>query len=80
MKVTRVEQRAYIKITVLREKNAMECHSQLVEALRNNILPYRTVVRWIGKFQQGRVSTSNEQCQCVDRFGACRHRAAHGLH
>ncbi|PRD21235.1 UNVERIFIED_CONTAM: hypothetical protein NCL1_52412 [Trichonephila clavipes] len=27
----------------------------------NNILPYRTVARWIGKFQQGRVSTSDEQ-------------------
>ncbi|GFV76282.1 uncharacterized protein TNCV_4673711 [Trichonephila clavipes] len=39
----------------------MECHSELVGALRNNALPYRTVLRWIGKFQQGRVSTSDEQ-------------------
>ncbi|GFV88069.1 HTH_48 domain-containing protein [Trichonephila clavipes] len=61
MEVTRVEQRAYIKIAVLRERNAMECHSELVGALGNNALPYRTIARWIGKFQQGRVSSSNEQ-------------------
>ncbi|GFX18223.1 uncharacterized protein TNCV_4305251 [Trichonephila clavipes] len=39
----------------------MECHCELVEALGNNALPYRTVARWIGKFQPGRVSTSDEQ-------------------
>ncbi|GFV12782.1 HTH_48 domain-containing protein [Trichonephila clavipes] len=39
----------------------MECHSELVEVLGNNALPYRTVVRGVGKFQQGRVSTSDEQ-------------------
>jgi transposase len=62
MEVTRVEQRAYIKIAVLRGgRNAMECHSELVEALGNNALPYRTVARWVGKFQQGHVSTSDEQ-------------------
>ncbi|GFX45065.1 uncharacterized protein TNCV_3431131 [Trichonephila clavipes] len=61
MEVTRLEQRAYIKIAVLRERNEMECHSELVEALGNDALPYRTVARWIGKFQQGCVSTSDEQ-------------------
>ncbi|GFV24517.1 uncharacterized protein TNCV_814011 [Trichonephila clavipes] len=39
----------------------MECHSELVEALGNNALLYRTVARWVGKFQQGRMSTSDEQ-------------------
>ncbi|GFY28588.1 uncharacterized protein TNCV_4150191 [Trichonephila clavipes] len=39
----------------------MERHSELVEALGNNALPYRTIARWIGKFQQGRVSTNDEQ-------------------
>ncbi|GFW13978.1 transposable element Tcb1 transposase [Trichonephila clavipes] len=39
----------------------MECHTELVEALGNNALPYRTVARWIGKFQQGHASTSDEQ-------------------
>ncbi|GFV85758.1 uncharacterized protein TNCV_2003781 [Trichonephila clavipes] len=62
MEVTRVEKRAYTEIAVLRERNAMECHSELVEAFGNNALPYRTVARWIGKFQKGRVSTSDEQC------------------
>ncbi|GFU88457.1 uncharacterized protein TNCV_3353961 [Trichonephila clavipes] len=61
MEVTRVEQRAYIKIAVLRERNAMECHSELVKTLGNNVLPHRTVARWIGKFLQGCVSTSDEE-------------------
>ncbi|GFT14458.1 HTH_48 domain-containing protein [Trichonephila clavipes] len=61
MEVTRVEQRAYMKISVLRGRNAMECHNELVEALGNNALPYRTAARWVGKFQQGRVPTSDEQ-------------------
>ncbi|GFV49068.1 uncharacterized protein TNCV_5065521 [Trichonephila clavipes] len=62
MGVTHVKSKhVFIKTTVLRERNAMECHSGLVEVLRNNALPYRTVARWIGKFQQGGVSTSDEQ-------------------
>ncbi|GFT93122.1 HTH_48 domain-containing protein [Trichonephila clavipes] len=61
MEVTRVEQCAYIKIAVLRRRNAMESHTELVEAVGNNALPYRTVAWWVGKFQQGRVSTSDEQ-------------------
>ncbi|GFX56519.1 hypothetical protein TNCV_74651 [Trichonephila clavipes] len=48
MEVTRVEQHSCIKIAVLRGKNAMEFHSELVEALGNNTLPYRTVARWVG--------------------------------
>ncbi|GFX87519.1 uncharacterized protein TNCV_1330511 [Trichonephila clavipes] len=61
MEVTHFEQRDYIKIAILRERNAMECHSELVESLGNIALPYRTVARWIGKSQQGRVSTIEEQ-------------------
>ncbi|GFW70958.1 uncharacterized protein TNCV_190491 [Trichonephila clavipes] len=61
MEVTRVEQHAYIKIAVLLERNAMECDNRLVKALGNNALPYHIVARWIGKFQQGRVPTSDEQ-------------------
>ncbi|GFT24046.1 hypothetical protein TNCV_2063221 [Trichonephila clavipes] len=47
MEVTRVEQRSYIKIAVLRGKNAMEYHSEFVEAHGNNALPYCTVTRWV---------------------------------
>ncbi|GFQ72527.1 HTH_48 domain-containing protein [Trichonephila clavata] len=61
MEVTRVEQRAYIRIAVLRGRNEMEYHSEFIEALGNNALSYRTVAWWVGKFQQGRVSTSDEQ-------------------
>ncbi|GFQ87687.1 hypothetical protein TNCT_396581 [Trichonephila clavata] len=39
----------------------MECHSELVEDLGNNALPYRTVSQWVEKFQLGRVSTSDGQ-------------------
>ncbi|PRD26579.1 UNVERIFIED_CONTAM: hypothetical protein NCL1_37743 [Trichonephila clavipes] len=61
MEATRFEQRAYIKIIVLRGRNAMECHSEFVESLGNIAQPYRTLARWVGQFQQGRVSTSIEQ-------------------
>ncbi|GFW76849.1 HTH_48 domain-containing protein [Trichonephila clavipes] len=61
MGVTRVEQRAYIKIAVLQRRNAMEYHKELVEALWNNALPYRLVAQWVGKFQQRHVSISDEQ-------------------
>ncbi|GFV64566.1 histone-lysine N-methyltransferase SETMAR [Trichonephila clavipes] len=61
MEVTRVEPRADIKTAVLRGRNVMECHSELVETIGKNALLYRTVAPWVGKFQQGRVSTSDEQ-------------------
>ncbi|GFQ88602.1 HTH_48 domain-containing protein [Trichonephila clavata] len=61
MVVTPLEQRADIKIAVLRGKKGMEWYSKFVEALGNNALPYRTVARWVGKFQQERMSTSDEQ-------------------
>ncbi|GFQ74740.1 hypothetical protein TNCT_333191 [Trichonephila clavata] len=35
----------------------MERHNEFVEAPGNNTLPYSTVAWWVGKFQQGRVST-----------------------
>ncbi|GFR28044.1 HTH_48 domain-containing protein [Trichonephila clavata] len=73
MEVIRVEQRAFIKISVLRGKKEMECHSEFVKALGNNALPYHTVAlgnnalpyhtvaRWVAKFQQERMSTSDKQ-------------------
>ena len=38
MDVTQLEQHAYSKITVLRGRNARECHSDLVEAAGENAL------------------------------------------
>ena len=38
MGVTRLEQLAYIKIAVLRGRNARECHKELVEDVGNNRL------------------------------------------
>ena len=37
MEVTRQEQRSYVKIAVLRGRNAKECHSELTEALSNRL-------------------------------------------
>ncbi|GFR02137.1 HTH_48 domain-containing protein [Trichonephila clavata] len=61
MEVTRVEQRAYIKIAIICGRNEMEFHSEFVEALENKALSYRTVAWWVGKFQEGSVFTSAEQ-------------------
>ena len=36
MEITHIEEHAYIKIAVLRERNAMKCHSEVVEAVGNN--------------------------------------------
>ena len=36
MDVTRIEQRAYIIITVLRRSSARECHSELVDAVETS--------------------------------------------
>ncbi|GFT20019.1 HTH_48 domain-containing protein [Trichonephila clavipes] len=77
MEVTRVEQRSYIKIAVLRGKNAMEYHSELVEALGNNDLPNHTVARCVGKFQQGHVSTSDEQCVAANADAEDIHQLPH---
>ncbi|GFU18500.1 hypothetical protein TNCV_3787581 [Trichonephila clavipes] len=60
MEVTRVEQRACIKIAVLRGRNAMECLSELVEALENNAPPYRTVARWLTETQTVSVTVPDE--------------------
>ncbi|GFQ90038.1 hypothetical protein TNCT_682401 [Trichonephila clavata] len=60
MEVIRFEQRTCIKIAVVRGRNEMECHSEFVEALGNDTLPYRTIARWVGKFQQGLKICSHE--------------------
>ena len=56
MEVTRREQLSYVKIAVLRGRNAKECHTGLTEVLGNSTLPYRTVARWAAAFQRGRVA------------------------
>ena len=48
-----------MKITVLRDRNAKECHSELTEAFGNRALPYRTVARWAAAFQRGRVPSAD---------------------
>ena len=54
MEVTRQEQRSYVRIAVLRGRNAKESHSELTEALGNRALPYRIVARYAAAFQCGR--------------------------
>ena len=67
MDVTRVGHHVYIKIVVLRGRNARKCHSELVEVMRNNSLPYRTVARWAAAFQRGcKTSESHTFCTMLD--------------
>ncbi|PSN41316.1 hypothetical protein C0J52_20248 [Blattella germanica] len=60
MEVSRLEQRAYIKIAVLRGQNAREFHAQLLEAVGARALPYRTVARWVAAFESGREATKDK--------------------
>ena len=59
MEVTRQEQRFYVKIAVLRGRNAKERHSELKEVLGNRALPSRTVTRWAAAFQRVRVASAD---------------------
>ena len=59
MEVTRQEQRSYVKIAVLRGRNAKECHAELTDALGNRALTYRKVARWTAAFQRGRVASAD---------------------
>ncbi|GFX61365.1 uncharacterized protein TNCV_4894091 [Trichonephila clavipes] len=72
MEITRIEQHGYIKIAVFRgRKNAMKCHSELMEAFENNALPYRTVARWEpirGRRFATRQDTANAVREQVTRF------------
>lgn len=58
MNATQLELRSYVKIAVLHERNVGECHTELVEALGNDVLPYQnlTVARWAAAFWCGRRS------------------------
>ena len=65
MHVTRLGQRDYIKLVVMRGRNARECHSELMEAVGNNAPPYRTVARWDLK------QTWRHLCNFLLRLGKC---------
>ena len=49
----RYEQRCFIKIQVAREKNVSKCIRALQEPCGREILPYRTIARWVEAFHQG---------------------------
>lgn len=83
MNVSWLEQRCYVKIAVLRGRNATECHSELVEALGDRALPYRTVARWTEAFQRGREASvdlqrSGHPVSSSYRCFSCRDRPVHG--
>ena len=59
MEDTRQEQPSYVKIALLRGRNAKECHSELTEALGNRALPNSTVARWAAAFQRGRLASAD---------------------
>jgi hypothetical protein len=53
-----LELRSYLKIAVPRVRNASECQSELVEALSDRALQYRTVARWIEALNRGREASA----------------------
>ena len=61
---SRYEQRYFIKIQVARGKNASQCFRALQEACGREVLPYRTIARWVEVFRQVR-----EECQHRSRAG-----------
>jgi hypothetical protein len=68
--MSRLVQRCYVKIAVLRGRNATECHSELVEALGDRALPYRTVARWIEALRGKRFRTRKDAVRReMTRFG-----------
>ena len=60
----RYEQRCFIKIQDARGKYASKCFRALQEACGTDVLPYRTIARWVEAFRQGR-----EECQHRVRAG-----------
>lgn len=47
---SKLKQRALIKIEAVHGRNVREWHAGLEEASGNEILPYRTVPRWVAEF------------------------------
>ena len=43
-------QRCLIEIQIVRDKNARQCHTELLEACDRGTLPYRTVASWMYAF------------------------------
>ena len=61
---SRYAQRCFIKIQVARGKSASRCFRALQEGCGREVLPYRTIARWVEAFRQGR-----EECQHTARAG-----------
>ncbi|GFU39358.1 hypothetical protein NPIL_561511 [Nephila pilipes] len=51
--VTKGDQRSRNKIESSHGRNASECYHGLCEACGDNMLPYRTVARWVEAFHSG---------------------------
>ena len=51
-----------IKIQIGREKNASQCFGALREACGREVLPYRTIARWVETFRQGREECQHRAC------------------
>ena len=54
MRASKLEQRSWIKIEVARRRSTQECFQGLREACGYAALTYRTVVRWVKAFREGR--------------------------
>ena len=56
---TKLEQRSWIKIEVARCRSTQECFKELRETCGDAVLTYRTVVRWVKAFREGKVAVQD---------------------
>ena len=52
-------QRSWLKIECARGCNARQCYKGLLEACGERALSYRTVVRWVKAFKEGRKNVTD---------------------
>ena len=59
--VTDIEQRSFIKISLLLDNNAKQIHDNLRAALGNRAYPYPSVRRWAKDIREGRVDVGEQR-------------------
>ena len=56
----KIEQRAYVKIITLLKVSPSDIYKDLEEVYKGTALPYSTIVDWVGRFRESRVSIEDE--------------------
>jgi histone-lysine N-methyltransferase SETMAR len=59
-RISRSDQRSYIKVETLRGKNPTEIHNDLYDVCGNSVVDRSVVSQWASRFREGRVSIQDE--------------------